>query len=180
MRGGRGWAYAAAILGGAVSVAANVAHAYVPPEGAPAGWAPHRGAVFGAVFWPVAFFLCIEVIARVDWPAGRKWVVVRFGGLLPVAVVAAAVSYQHLSGLLRFYGENDFTARVGPLAIDGLLGLASGALIATSRSTERDETTTHASPVGSTDSQADESTAGSDQESTQSTGTPSESVDLGG
>ena len=33
---GRGWAYIGAGLGGAVSIAANVAHSYVPPAGAPA------------------------------------------------------------------------------------------------------------------------------------------------
>ena len=32
---GRAWAYVGAVLGGAVSVAANVAHSYVPPDGAP-------------------------------------------------------------------------------------------------------------------------------------------------
>jgi len=44
---GRGWAYVGAGLGGAVSVAANVAHSYVAPAGAPAGWTPETGAVAG-------------------------------------------------------------------------------------------------------------------------------------
>jgi hypothetical protein len=34
---GRGWAYLGAILGGGVSVAANIAHSYVRPEDALAG-----------------------------------------------------------------------------------------------------------------------------------------------
>jgi hypothetical protein len=42
---GRGWAYAGAILGGLTSIAANVAHSYVPPQQAPPGWAPPPGAV---------------------------------------------------------------------------------------------------------------------------------------
>ncbi|GLY24829.1 hypothetical protein [Micromonospora sp. NBRC 101691] len=134
---GRGWAYFGAILGGAVSIAANVAHSYVPPapaEGAPpvpADWTPQTGAVVGAIFWPVALFVAVEILARVAWPAGRRWSALRFGGLVPVATVAAIVSYKHLSGLLTFYGEDALTAMIGPLAVDGLMVMATGALLAT-------------------------------------------------
>ncbi|MFY1657684.1 hypothetical protein [Micromonospora sp. WMMD1274] len=143
---GRGWAYFGAILGGAVSIAANVAHSYVPPaapEGAPpipADWTPQTGAVVGAIFWPVALFVAVEILARVAWPAGRRWSVLRFGGLVPVATVAAIVSYKHLSGLLAFYGEDGLTAMIGPLAVDGLMVMATGALLATGART-------HAAPV---------------------------------
>lgn len=131
---GRGWAYLGAVLGGAVSVAANVAHSYVPPDG---GWpaqeaGPEHGAVAAAVFWPVALLVAVEILARIPWPDGWRWVAVRFGGLLPVALVAAFVSYQHLSGLLTHYREDALTAHVGPLAVDGLMVLATAALLATS------------------------------------------------
>jgi hypothetical protein len=128
---GRGWAYTGAILGGAVSVAANVAHSYVPPADAPATWTPHGGAVVGAIFWPVALFVAVEIFARIAWPTGRRWTALRFLGLLPVAAVAAVVSYRHLSGLLGFYGEDPLTVVIGPLAVDGLMVMATGALIAT-------------------------------------------------
>ncbi len=128
---GRGWAYGGAALGGAVSVAANVAHSYVPPADAPAGWTPNLGAVVGAVFWPVALFVAVEIFARIAWPEGRRWTALRFLGLLPVALVAAVVSYRHLSGLLTFYREDALTATIGPLAVDGLMVMATGALIAT-------------------------------------------------
>jgi hypothetical protein len=128
---GRGWAYVGAILGGAVSIAANVAHSYVPPTGAGSHWAPQPGAVVGAVFWPVFLFIAIEILARYAWPAGFRWVAVRYLGMLPVAVVAAVVSYRHLSGLLHFYGEDPLTVGIGPLAVDGLMVMATGALIAT-------------------------------------------------
>ncbi|MEV6811815.1 hypothetical protein [Micromonospora sp. NPDC051296] len=136
---GRGWAYFGAFLGGAVSIAANVAHSYVPPtppEGAPplpVDWTPEPGAVVGAIFWPVALFVAVEILARVAWPAGRRWSLLRFGGLLPVASVAAIVSYKHLSGLLAYYGEDGLTATIGPLAVDGLMVMATGALLATGR-----------------------------------------------
>jgi hypothetical protein len=151
---GRGWAYAGAVLGGAVSVAANVAHSYVPPDrlpaGAPAGaWAPQPGAVASAVFWPVFLLVAVEIIARVDWPGGARWVVLRFAGLLPVAVVAAVVSYRHMSGLLVFYGEDRLTTRIGPLAVDGLMIMATGALIATAahRGTPAARTVPPAAPL---------------------------------
>ena len=128
--GGRGWAYAGAALGGTVSIAANVAHSFVPPAGAVRGWRPEVGAVIGAVFWPVALFVVVEIVARVAWPAGRRWVALRYVGLLPVAVVAAVVSYRHLSGLLGHYREDSLTATIGPLAVDGLMVMASSALIA--------------------------------------------------
>ena len=75
--------------------------------------------------------VAIEVLARVSWPAGGRWLAIRFGGLGPVALVAAVVSYRHLSGLLAFYGEDTITSTVGPLAVDGLMVMATGALLAT-------------------------------------------------
>jgi hypothetical protein len=127
---GRSWAYAGAVLGGAVSIAANVAHSYVPPPDAGPDWTPPTGAVVGAVFWPVALLAAVEIMARTLWPDGRRWVAVRYAGLLPVASVAAAVSYRHMSGLLRFYREDWLTVRFGPLAVDGLMVMAAGALLA--------------------------------------------------
>lgn len=132
---GRGWAYVGAVLGGVVSVAANVAHSYVPPsdlsEPEAQAWSPPAGAVVAAVFWPIALLVAVEILARTAWPAGTRWTVMRYVGLLPVALVAAGVSYRHLSGLLAYYGEPGLTALVGPLAVDGLMVMATSALIAT-------------------------------------------------
>jgi len=128
---GRGWGYAGALLGGLVSIAANVAHSYIPPTSTPADWHPPIGDVVGAVFWPVALFVAIEILARTKWPRAKRWVFVRFLGLLPVAVVTAIVSYGHLSGLLAHYSESWLTAHLGPLAVDGLMVMASSALMAT-------------------------------------------------
>jgi hypothetical protein len=128
---GRGWAYIGAILGGAVSVAANIAHSYIPPIHAAASWSPDTGAVIGSVFWPIALFVAVEILTRIPWPAGKGWTMLRFGGLLPVALVAAVVSYRHLSGLLDHYSEDALTVTIGPLAVDGLMIMATGALLAT-------------------------------------------------
>jgi hypothetical protein len=97
---GRGWAYTGVILGGAVSIAANVAHSFIPPAGSASDWTPEAGAVVGAVVWPVFLFIAVEIFARVAWPGGTGWYLMRWGGLLPVAGLAALVSYRHLSGLL--------------------------------------------------------------------------------
>jgi hypothetical protein len=126
-----GWGYAGAVLGGLVSIAANTAHSFVAPPGAGAHWSPPTGAVIGAVFWPIALFIAIEILARTAWPHGKRWALVRFVGLLPVAIVAAVVSYNHLSGLLAHYGEDRLTVVIGPLAVDGLMVMSSAAVMAT-------------------------------------------------
>lgn len=146
-RSGRAWGYLGTITGGAVSIAANIAHTYVPPKDQPHGvpYAPQFGAVVGAVFWPCALFIAIEILARTDWPKAGRWVLLRMAGLGPVAVVAAIVSYRHLSALLTYYGEDTITHLIGPLAVDGLMVMATGALIATgaghTRSTTAEEST---------------------------------------
>src|SRR3954468_18774022 len=130
---GRGWAYTGAILGGSVSIAANVAHSFLPPQGAPVNWAPEPGAVVGAIVWPVFLFVAVEILARTAWPRGWSWHLLRWAGLLPVAGVAAFVSYRHLSGLLAHYGEEPIVYFIGPLAVDGLMIMATGALLAGGR-----------------------------------------------
>jgi uncharacterized protein DUF2637 len=141
---GRGWAYTGVTLGGLASIAANVAHSFIPPATAPIGWAPEPGAVIGAIIWPVFLFIAVEILARTAWPHGRIWHLVRWAGLLPVAVVAALVSYRHMSGLLAHYGEEDLVVWLGPLAVDGLMVMATGALLATAH-----HTTTTTKPVPS-------------------------------
>ena len=59
----------ALILGGGVSVAANIAHSYVPPTAAAPGWTPSPGAVLLAAFWPAAVFVAVEIMARASWAA---------------------------------------------------------------------------------------------------------------
>jgi len=130
---GRGWAYTGATLGGLVSIAANVAHSFIAPSAATAGWHPEPGAVVGAIVWPVFLFIAIEILVKPAWPAGWHWGLIRWGGLLPVALVAAFVSYRHLSGLLAHYGEEPLVYYLGPLAVDGLMVMATGALLATGR-----------------------------------------------
>jgi hypothetical protein len=62
------------------------------------------------------------------------WWLLRWAGMLPVAFVAALVSYRHLSGLLAFYGEEPIVCVLGPFAVDGLMVMATGAILATGQS----------------------------------------------
>lgn len=127
----RRWAYIGALVGAGVSIAANVLHSYVPPDNLPPSWQPATGAVVGAIFWPVALLIVIELFAR--WhPDVMRFRLLRWLGLVPVAVVAAVVSYRHMSGLLEWWHEDPVTVVIGPLAVDGIMVMAAGALIATS------------------------------------------------
>lgn len=124
----KSWAYAGLTLGAAVSMTGNLLHSYVHPDGVPTDWSPPPGAVFGALLWPVALFIALEVLVNGQWGRHWGWLVMRVAAVGPVAVVAAVVSYQHLSGLLHSWHEDGFTARFGPVAVDGLMVVCSAAL----------------------------------------------------
>jgi hypothetical protein len=112
-------AWCAFVLGVAASVAANVAHAR-----------PELGPRLSSAFAPVALLLTVEIMSRVPWPQGTWWTLGRYGGTGTVALVAAVMSYRHMYGLLATYGEDTLNASIGPLAVDGLMVVASLALLA--------------------------------------------------
>ncbi|MEW2380248.1 hypothetical protein AB0883_29655 [Micromonospora sp. NPDC047812] len=155
-KNGRVYAYIGAVSGGAVSVAANIAHSFIAPKGAPANWKPEPGAVISAIVWPLFLFIAIEILARTPWPTGWGWNVLRWVGLPPVALVAAFVSYRHLSGLLDHYNEETLVVWFGPLAVDGLMLMATAALLATGKRTTR-PTETVPAPAPATTAEASSS-----------------------
>ena len=120
---GRRFAYFGVVVGLAVSVAANVAHAASVNGGA------SPGALALAGFWPLSLFLALEVLTRTTW-AGARGLAVARGGVGLVALVAASLSYAHLRGLLITFGEPAWSATVGPLGIDGLMTVSAAALLA--------------------------------------------------
>lgn len=117
----RAWAYTGMLLGGTVSLAANVAHSLLRPD-------PPLGAILFSVLWPVLLFVTTEIILRNTFRGLRS--ALAWAGLAPVAVIAAVASYQHLSGLLAHYGETRFVSLGGPLAVDALMVLSTGLLFA--------------------------------------------------
>lgn len=115
---GRLTARAALTLGIVASVAANVAHAR-------AGLGPRLAAGFA----PLAVYASVEVLARVAWRHGFWWGLGRWCGSLTVGLVAAVASYVHQRSLLLTYGEEPLPATLIPLSVDGLMLLATVALI---------------------------------------------------
>jgi Protein of unknown function (DUF2637) len=116
---GRAVAWLAFALGVAASVAANVAHAR-----------PESGPRLASAFAPVALLLTVEIMSRVPWSTGRMWALSRWAGTGAVALVAAVTSYRHMSALLVSYGEDRLTALIQPVCVDGLMVVASLALLA--------------------------------------------------
>lgn len=87
--------------------------------------APGVGAYVSALFWPVALFVAIEVMLRTPWLSNRRDNLTKWVGLAGVAGVALYVSYGHLLHVLGAYGYDSVSAHVGPLAIDGLMAMAT-------------------------------------------------------
>jgi hypothetical protein len=121
-------AWLAFVLGVAASVAANVAHAR-----------PEVGPRLASAFAPVALLLTLEIMSRVPWPQGRTWGLSRWAGTGAVALVAAVTSYRHMSALLVSYGEDGLTALIQPVCVDGLMVVASLALLALGAHPSTDE-----------------------------------------
>lgn len=122
---GRRWARFALIFGASMSVLGNETHTFLTPG---AVNLPIR--IVLAFIWPTALFVAVEVLVRVNWRnrfidyAGRAVM------MIPVSMVAAVVSYQHLHALMLQGGEDGFSAAIGPLAIDGLMIGGTVALLA--------------------------------------------------
>lgn len=115
---GRRYAQAGVVFGLAVSTWANVAQA----------WGHGWGARLMAAVWPTIVYLAIEVLARTTWTGRTARFTARASAAI-VGMVAAYLSYQHLSALLASYGEPAWSARLGPLGIDGLMAVCAAALL---------------------------------------------------
>jgi hypothetical protein len=85
---------------------------------------PRIGPRIAAAFWPLALFLAVEVLTRVQWSAGWSYALARYVGVSTVAAVAAVMSYRHMAALLARYG-----AHLGPLGVDGLMVVSGWALL---------------------------------------------------
>lgn len=121
-------AWGAFALGLAVSVASNVGHVLIvirPEEGLV------RIASMGmAALWPLLLAVAVEVVSRVAWPRSWRWWVPGYIGTAIVGLIAFTISYQHLHGLLRAFGESGLTALIGPIALDLTIVVAGVALLA--------------------------------------------------
>lgn len=124
-RSGRGWAYFTMLAMLAVSVAGNISHTlHINPD-------PSMRQLVYAVFWPFGVWLAVEMFVRVQWQDTITHLLVRWAGMMLPASIAALVSYRHLRGLLKADSEEWIVYTFGPLAIDGLMLMATLALLLT-------------------------------------------------
>lgn len=105
------------LLGVAASTAANVLHAADNPiSQAIAAWPP------------LALLLTVELISRVPMRSGVQSVA-RVLTTALIAGIAAWVSYWHMVGVARHYGETGAAPYLLPLSVDGLIVVASICLV---------------------------------------------------
>jgi len=127
------YAYLGTLGGLGLSVAANIQHAYLPPQhgwkptAKMSEWQPPEGALITAAIWPLAVFVALEVFSRCPMPGALRW-----AGFLPVATISAVISYRHMSAVLRSWHDDVVAIWAGPMVIDGLMILCASALIVSS------------------------------------------------
>ena len=66
--------------------------------------------------------------------------VIRWSTALVVLGVAAAVSYEHASALVRVHGESGWTGRLIPLTVDGLMYASSMVMLDSARQSPENST----------------------------------------
>jgi len=132
---GRAWALTGFLLGSAVSVGGNLQAAWLPADNpdTPAGWAPSVASQVGAIVWPLALMVSVEVLSRIAWPDGWGWRLVRVSGLIAVAGGSGVISYGHIHAVLTAWGYGVLGAAVGPLVVDGLMLISGFALVSIGR-----------------------------------------------
>src|SRR5688572_431076 len=145
---GRLWAWLLLLVGGGVSIAVSVGHAHLrAAEGSgPSGWA-----IGWAVLVPLLLFVADTGITAIPWPRERRWMLLRWCGALPVAVLSGYVSWAHISGLLTAIGEDRLVSVLAPLAVNGLMFIGASGVLATGRNPRRPApvAASSSSPVGS-------------------------------
>lgn len=125
------------LLGTAVSIAANWLASWLPAVLHGPGWRPDPWAQGFAAVWPVALVVSVEVLSRVAWPSGKGWALVRYGGMVAVALCSGVISYGHIHEVLLSWGYGTVGAAVGPLVIDGLMVVSGFGLLALSKGRKR-------------------------------------------
>ncbi len=133
---GRSWAITGFLLGSLVSIGGNVQAVWLPADdpNTPADWAPTIPSQVGAIVWPLALMVSVEVLSRIAWPDGMGWRAVRLLGIGAVAGGSAVISYGHIYAVLRAWGYGPLGAGVGPLVVDGLMLISGFALVSIGRS----------------------------------------------
>lgn len=113
----RWYVLAVVVVGIAASVAMNVLHA------------PHSPiARCIAAVPPLALFGAVELISRI--PSSNRWLSTgRIIGALAVAGVSGSLSYTSMVKVVERYGWTGWQAAIWPIAVDGLMMVATLSLV---------------------------------------------------
>lgn len=134
LRSGRAWAWLLLTMSGGVSLLVNVGHVYVQGAAVGDGQGPAGWAIVWAMAWavlvPLMLFVALRGATVIRWP-GRRWSLWRWCGVAPVAALAGYMSWSHMSGLLRWLGEDWLVCLLAWLAQVGLMLLGVGGVLAT-------------------------------------------------
>jgi len=87
--------------------------------------APGIGAYISSVFWPLALFAVIEIFLHTPWVRSWRDHLTQLVAVGLVGFVALWVSYWHLEDVLAAYGYDAVASHLGPLAVDGMMALAT-------------------------------------------------------
>lgn len=141
---GRLYGYVGAVGGFALSFWANVRDAYIPeiPKDVAGDlWRPgypgyHDVKPNGfdlvlAGFFPVALFVALELLTRVEWRDSKQHKALKWLGVGGLTLVAGIISYSHLRTGFLLAGWNTGMASLAPLAVDGFMLLCTTVLLMT-------------------------------------------------
>lgn len=146
---GRLYAYVGAIGGFALSFWANVRDAYIPeiPKGVAgdlwrAGYPgyhnvdPNGFDLVLAGFFPIALFVALELLTRVDWKPTNAHKALKWLGVGGLTLVAGIISYSHLRTGFILAGWSTSMASLAPFAVDGFMLLCTTVLLMTGHPTD--------------------------------------------
>lgn len=116
LRANRTFAVLVTLSGVTVSVIVNALDSTSWWNRAIAGWPP------------VSLLLALELLTRV--PVGRWYLgLLRISGTLAVATAAGWLSYWHMVSTVAAHGESTVSAHIWPASVDGLMAIASVAMV---------------------------------------------------
>ena len=85
-----------------------------------------------AAWPPIALLVTVELLFRIPTSSGVRSYL-RIGAAVPIALIAAWVSYHHMVEVALAYGEATSTAVLLPFSVDGLVIVASVSLVEIAR-----------------------------------------------
>lgn len=118
-------AYVSLGVGAGLSMAGNLADTYRTRG---AGQVDALDKIL-ALAWPALVILAIEMFVSERWKRSAMFQIWRWTGCLAIGSMAMVASWTHLHDLLASRGQLAIVAILGPLAIDGMVIMATGLIL---------------------------------------------------